>query len=197
MIGRRPQDRLCRACNRQHRVPPIWYHPTGSVAFAPRIVQGYLVSRDLSGPWPACRSWIFCPHCRLRRAAPLAVVLPPSRISRSSMLIALFGVACPTAAVKGPTKRSAHTIMNKGLLARQALGLSLGLTIIVFCTFASAGDRPRFHGPDGSGVSLDKRSLPVTWSETAKLRWNASCSFVPASSSTVWPNRTRQTANHS
>ena len=61
--------------------------------------------------------------------------------------------------------------MNKSLFTRLALGLSLGLSIIVYCNFASAADWPRFHGPDGSGVSLDKQPLPVTWSETENLKW--------------------------
>ncbi len=63
--------------------------------------------------------------------------------------------------------------MKKDLLARQALGLSLGLTVIVFCHLASAADWPRFHGPDGRGISLDKAPLPVAWSETENLKWKA------------------------
>ncbi|MGO9111494.1 MAG: PQQ-binding-like beta-propeller repeat protein [Thermoguttaceae bacterium] len=63
--------------------------------------------------------------------------------------------------------------MNKNLLARQTLGLSLGLSLFIFCNFASAADWPRFHGPDGSGVSHDKQPPPVTWSETENLKWKA------------------------
>ena len=65
------------------------------------------------------------------------------------------------------------TAMRLNLLARQTLGLSLGLTIIAFCNLASAADWPRFHGPDGRGVSLDKQPLPATWSETENLKWKA------------------------
>jgi outer membrane protein assembly factor BamB len=74
--------------------------------------------------------------------------------------------------------------MNGNLRARQPLGLCLGLTIVVVCNLASAGDWPRFHGPDGSGVSLDKRPLPVAWSETENLKWKAALPG-PGSSSPI------------
>jgi hypothetical protein len=61
--------------------------------------------------------------------------------------------------------------MKKELLARQVLGLSLGLTVLVSCHLAAAADWTRFHGSDGSGVSLDKQPLPTTWSETENLKW--------------------------
>ena len=54
---------------------------------------------------------------------------------------------------------------------------------------ASAGDWPRFHGPDGSGVSLDKQPLPVTWSETENLKWKAKLPGPGSSSPIVVGNR--------
>ena len=63
--------------------------------------------------------------------------------------------------------------MKKELLARQVRGLSLGLTVLVSCHLAAAADWTRFHGSDGSGVSLDKQPLPTTWSETENLKWKA------------------------
>ena len=36
-----------------------------------------------------------------------------------------------------------------------------------------AADWPRFHGADGSGVSLDKGPTPTKWSETENLKWKA------------------------
>jgi outer membrane protein assembly factor BamB len=38
---------------------------------------------------------------------------------------------------------------------------------------AHAGDWARFRGPNGSGVSTDKESLPAAWSETENLKWKA------------------------
>jgi outer membrane protein assembly factor BamB len=63
--------------------------------------------------------------------------------------------------------------MNQNTHVRLQLRLSLVLAVLFFCNIASASDWPRFHGPDGSGVSLDKRPLPVTWSETENLKWKA------------------------
>lgn len=34
-----------------------------------------------------------------------------------------------------------------------------------------AGDWPRFRGPNGSGVSLDAKAPPTTWSESRNLKW--------------------------
>ena len=63
--------------------------------------------------------------------------------------------------------------MKKKLLATLGLGLFLGLAVVAVCCLAFADDWPRFHGPGGSGVSLEKRPLPVTWSETENLKWKA------------------------
>ena len=63
--------------------------------------------------------------------------------------------------------------MRKEMRARLTLGLSLGLAVVVSCNLAPAADWARFHGPDGSGASLDKQPTPVTWSETQNLKWKA------------------------
>ncbi len=62
--------------------------------------------------------------------------------------------------------------MNKLIYAKRVCTVALGLAVWAFCTSpASASDWPRFHGPDGSGVSPDTRPLPVKWSETENLKW--------------------------
>ncbi len=38
---------------------------------------------------------------------------------------------------------------------------------------ANGEDWSRFRGPNGSGVSTDKESLPTEWSETKNLKWKA------------------------
>ncbi|MBL8814752.1 MAG: PQQ-binding-like beta-propeller repeat protein [Planctomyces sp.] len=46
------------------------------------------------------------------------------------------------------------------------------LVMFVFHSLSlSAGDWPRFRGPDGSGVAVDSDSLPTNWSPTANLAW--------------------------
>jgi outer membrane protein assembly factor BamB len=61
--------------------------------------------------------------------------------------------------------------MKRESFAGQSLGLALGLSAIVFCSIVAAADWARFHGPDGSGVSTDRQSLPATWSEKANVKW--------------------------
>ena len=75
--------------------------------------------------------------------------------------------------------------MNGLSIASRASGAFLGLTILAFSTgTAPAGDWPRFHGPDGSGISPDTQPLPVKWSETENLKWK--CKLPgPGSSSPI------------
>ena len=62
--------------------------------------------------------------------------------------------------------------MNSLVSANRAFGITLGLAVLALCTgFAPASDWPRFHGPDGSGISPDTQPLPVKWSETENLKW--------------------------
>jgi outer membrane protein assembly factor BamB len=62
--------------------------------------------------------------------------------------------------------------VNKLTCAKRACGISLGLAVLALgASLASAGDWPRFHGPDGKGMSPDAQPLPVKWSETENLRW--------------------------
>ncbi len=48
-----------------------------------------------------------------------------------------------------------------------AIGLALGVLV----SASSAGDWPRFRGPNGTGISADKAAVPVQWSSTANIRW--------------------------
>ncbi len=62
--------------------------------------------------------------------------------------------------------------MNEFTYAKRVCGVLLGLAIFALCPCpASASDWPRFHGPDGNGISPDTQPLPVKWSETENLRW--------------------------
>ncbi len=49
---------------------------------------------------------------------------------------------------------------------------------------ASAGDWPRFRGPNGSGVSADAAHVPTTWSPTENLKWKVALPG-PGSSSPI------------
>jgi len=44
---------------------------------------------------------------------------------------------------------------------------------VCFCTQLSAADWLRFRGPNGSGISLDEKPVPVEWSATKNLQWKA------------------------
>ncbi|MGA2035729.1 MAG: PQQ-binding-like beta-propeller repeat protein [Thermoguttaceae bacterium] len=75
--------------------------------------------------------------------------------------------------------------MNKLNYAKRICGVSLGLAILALCVSpASASDWPRFHGPDGNGISPDAQPLPVKWSDTENLQWK--CKLPgPGSSSPI------------
>ena len=53
---------------------------------------------------------------------------------------------------------------------------------------ATAGDWPRFRGPDGSGISGDP-NIPLTWSESENLRWKTPLPGVGSSSPIVVGDR--------
>ncbi len=62
--------------------------------------------------------------------------------------------------------------MNKLSDPKRVCRVSLGLAILALCAGpASASDWPRFHGPDGNGISPDTQPLPVKWSDTENLSW--------------------------
>lgn len=49
--------------------------------------------------------------------------------------------------------------------------VSAVLAVMTFCSVAAAGDWARFRGPNGSGISEDAKSTPVTWSPTKNIKW--------------------------
>jgi outer membrane protein assembly factor BamB len=61
--------------------------------------------------------------------------------------------------------------MNLSYSVRRARSFGLGMLAVAVCTMAMASDWPRFHGPNGSGISADKQPLPSAWSETENLKW--------------------------
>src|SRR5208282_1510515 len=82
-------------------------------------------------------------------------------------------------------QRIGHPIMKTTLCIPQVLGLSLGLAALVLCNLGSATDWSRFRGPDGSGISPDKQSPPVKWSETENVKWKVKLPGPGASSPIV------------
>ncbi len=75
--------------------------------------------------------------------------------------------------------------MNKLIYVKRTCSVSLGLTIFaLFASLAPASDWPRFHGPDGNGISPDTQAVPVKWSDTENLKWK--CKLPgPGSSSPI------------
>jgi outer membrane protein assembly factor BamB len=65
------------------------------------------------------------------------------------------------------------------------------LTVLVSLatSVAYAGDWPRFRGPNGTGISLDKNATPVTWSPTENLKWKLVLPGAGASSPIVFRDR--------
>jgi outer membrane protein assembly factor BamB len=51
--------------------------------------------------------------------------------------------------------------------------LAFAVAGVVSSPAAKAADWARFRGPNGSGVSTDKESLPAEWSDTENLKWKA------------------------
>jgi outer membrane protein assembly factor BamB len=76
-------------------------------------------------------------------------------------------------------------IMSLPFFVKRLFGVSLGLAVIALgISTAPASDWPRFHGPDGSGVSPDTQPIPVRWSESENLQWK--CKLPgPGSSSPI------------
>ena len=59
-----------------------------------------------------------------------------------------------------------RTLRECGWIPAVAIAVGLSSMAVV-----SAGDWPRFRGPNGTGVSLDEKAPPVEWSETKNLKW--------------------------
>jgi outer membrane protein assembly factor BamB len=59
------------------------------------------------------------------------------------------------------------------LCPRWSRWVALALFCSPWCSVdtAAAGDWPRFRGPNGSGVSLDAKAPPTTWSDSRNLKW--------------------------
>jgi outer membrane protein assembly factor BamB len=64
------------------------------------------------------------------------------------------------------------------------VALSVGL-----CSAVSAGDWPRFRGPNGSGISADVTATPVEWSPDKNVRWKTSLPGAGVSSPIVIGDR--------
>lgn len=74
---------------------------------------------------------------------------------------------------------------HKGIVV---LGLSLFIAAV-----AEAGNWPRFHGPNGTGVAADK-DIPIQWTEKDGLLWKAALPGSGNSSPIVWGSRIFLTA---
>jgi len=56
--------------------------------------------------------------------------------------------------------------------SRRSLAAALGLVLLALpLSPLAASDWPRFHGPDGAGISPDTKPLPVKWSATENVAW--------------------------
>ena len=56
-------------------------------------------------------------------------------------------------------------------LAHRGISFVLLLALICTTTSINAADWARFRGPNGSGVSSDKASVPTTWNESENVKW--------------------------
>ena len=65
---------------------------------------------------------------------------------------------------------------------------ALGIASLLAATSARADPWPRFRGPNGDGVSLDK-GVPVAWSEKDGILWKTAVPGLGNSSPVVWGDR--------
>ena len=93
--------------------------------------------------------------------------------------------AIPPLAANRHHKNFSEKRHEQAHLAKRVCRVSLGLAILALWAIpASASDWPRFHGPDGSGISPDTQPVPLKWSETENLKWK--CKLPgPGSSSPI------------
>ncbi|MCH7995365.1 MAG: PQQ-binding-like beta-propeller repeat protein, partial [Planctomycetes bacterium] len=56
-------------------------------------------------------------------------------------------------------------------MVRAKLGRALILVFLLYSAPHTHADWTRFRGPNGSGISPDKKSTPVRWSGSANLKW--------------------------
>ena len=75
--------------------------------------------------------------------------------------------------------------MNLTRFVRYVPGLGLAALAVAYCAAASASDWPRFHGVNGNGISADKQSPPVKWSDTENMQWKVALPGPGASSPIV------------
>jgi outer membrane protein assembly factor BamB len=131
------------------------------------------------GPLPKNDKWL--------RSLALDSTLPPFAFGRAllrlktvakSGIISVFPLGQPSfvgqsnAICPSPPTLLWRNAMNTLSHVSRRFVVSLGLGLLTFCAGpAPAGDWPRFHGPDGSGISRDTQPLPVKWSETENLKW--------------------------
>ena len=81
------------------------------------------------------------------------------------------------------------------MLLRQIVFRSVlcGLSLVTADSL-TAGDWPRFRGPNGSGVSTDTAPTPETWSPTENLKWKVALPGAGVSCPIVLGNRLYVTA---
>src|SRR5258708_3873203 len=71
----------------------------------------------------------------------------------------------PAANASPPWER--EPAMRRSLSVRAVLCLGIALAA---CGAAAASDWPRFHGPNGTGISTDK-DVPLTWTDKENVLW--------------------------
>jgi len=77
--------------------------------------------------------------------------------------------------------------MHRSRLGQFAMAVCVGWASIG--SLASAGDWTRFRGPNGSGVSEETSSTPVTWSATKNLKWKVALPGPGSSSPIIVGNK--------
>lgn len=72
---------------------------------------------------------------------------------------------------------------------RYEIGKCVVAILLVMGAHQARGDWTRFRGPNGSGISLDKATMPVRWSSSANLKWKTKLPGAGVSSPIVVGDR--------
>ena len=62
---------------------------------------------------------------------------------------------------------------NNAMWSAMVLVVAFAAAGMIFHATVRGADWPRFRGPNGSGVSTEKKPLPAEWSDTKNLKWKA------------------------